>query len=724
MPTQETNVNENEDSEAGLPDLHSVASDGSPEFVALAQVPVEVNGLNGQSVTESEAHNLPAELFDHQDDLERAETFLGEEETEGPLELEMFAEIAMELEKDGANVPSPRKRQRQSVLSPSPFKKRAAMQDAEEDDWAVREAVVLLGSEPAVSQTQAKRFDFTARQEHAVQVGWESQSPARISASVTPRYRDGSHFPKLIEGSTPQSTLRPPRSNATPRPDESIKTPASALRLHHAKSSPRSPSVVPRRIFQPRKSDPSTVPGMSRVSLDPALELIPVRTTRTASVSDQSGAADDEARAVEELEVEDLEDLLPDTPQMAGNIPQSSDEPRTPQDADVTDLLPDEMQTKGGGDLSPVDRLEALHGLEVLPGAGNSTGMLTETTLIPHHPVTDLDADVQPLTEPVLERDSVVPSLDKAFPTFQRDNTSSRPRKSRDALEFASPDPDEEQEDRRLLRSPIAPRVTHGSRWRTANTAEPTLKRSSRSPELLHPERLRPSVRAVNRDREITGEDIYLVDGDGQPLEIDPDYVIPRKHIAKPSRIHGQVDGQSSSYSRISGKRRWNRVEELLLYRTVQKIPLSEVYPLRVVWYLHGECGTISHNLEQFNPQHMKDKMRVIVNARANKRRVVNGRARYFLPASHPDRIAYNEEMDDLRSRGRSAFPTVALEKDEPKSVGDEPVAPEADEDLNDLVSEAPEEAISPSPKRVKVIPLRSNAVKRHAGSSLANRNG
>ncbi len=38
-----------------------------------------------------------------------------------------------------------------------------------------------------------------------------------------------------------------------------------------------------------------------------------------------------------------------------------------------------------------------------------------------------------------------------------------------------------------------------------------------------------------------------------------------------------------------------------------KKFPLSEPYPLRVVWHLYGERGARDNRLQMFNPQHMKE---------------------------------------------------------------------------------------------------------------------
>jgi len=96
-------------------------------------------------------------------------------------------------------------------------------------------------------------------------------------------------------------------------------------------------------------------------------------------------------------------------------------------------------------------------------------------------------------------------------------------------------------------------------------------------------------------------------------------------------------------YSRIAGKRKWTQEEALLLYRTLQQVPMDQQYPVRVVWYLHGEHGVLSHDLQYFNPQHMKDKLRTTTIARSNNLKPVEGRARAFLPPIYPQRRKYDE---------------------------------------------------------------------------------
>jgi len=150
--------------------------------------------------------------------------------------------------------------------------------------------------------------------------------------------------------------------------------------------------------------------------------------------------------------------------------------------------------------------------------------------------------------------------------------------------------------------------------------------------------------------------DFFLFDEDGSPLEPDPAYRIPPYHRPLPSMLHGRKDNQTSQYTRMSGKRKWTMDEQVLLYRTIQKVPLDEPSPLQVVWYLHGEYGKLSNDLEDFNVQHMKDKMKTVVQVRYNNHRLIEGRARFWLPpvpapdgngtVTHPDKIELAAELE------------------------------------------------------------------------------
>lgn len=152
------------------------------------------------------------------------------------------------------------------------------------------------------------------------------------------------------------------------------------------------------------------------------------------------------------------------------------------------------------------------------------------------------------------------------------------------------------------------------------------------------------SVNTNRRARSVTGrlgyippqDDPYLHDKNGGPLEPDPDYVAPEVY---------PIPQQRAMVRGYRPFRRWTESEALLLYRTVQKAWFSERTAQQVVWYLHGANGRLSQKLRAFTVQNMKDKMREIVKTRVRNDRAVVGRARHWLPANHPDRVAYEEEM-------------------------------------------------------------------------------
>lgn len=176
-----------------------------------------------------------------------------------------------------------------------------------------------------------------------------------------------------------------------------------------------------------------------------------------------------------------------------------------------------------------------------------------------------------------------------------------------------------------------------------------SLSRTEYDEDEVEPEIWSQGSRRSTSLEPVVGFQRFLLEDDGSPLETDPTYTIPTGHKPKPSVLHGRVGKQATIYSRMAGVRKWTDEEQVLLYRTVQKVPLDEQYPLRVVWYLHGEYGTLSNDLEDFNTQHMKDKMKTIVHARYNNRRPIEGRARYWLPPvpaadgrgsiPHPDKV-------------------------------------------------------------------------------------
>jgi hypothetical protein len=173
------------------------------------------------------------------------------------------------------------------------------------------------------------------------------------------------------------------------------------------------------------------------------------------------------------------------------------------------------------------------------------------------------------------------------------------------------------------------------------------------------------------------------VDEDGSPLEADNHYLVPSDHKpTKASAKFGKKDGQTFQYSRLDGRRTWTGDEALLLYRTVQKVPDKEENPLSVVDYLHGEFGTRSQLLRDFNKQHMKEKMYGIVKHRLGRGLKVEGRARKWTEKSdHPLREAYEKERKKYRARSEEKREAKAAAEAKRKADAKKRKAAEAEDD-------------------------------------------
>lgn len=224
---------------------------------------------------------------------------------------------------------------------------------------------------------------------------------------------------------------------------------------------------------------------------------------------------------------------------------------------------------------------------------------------------------------------------------------------------FDEPDEAEDVADRALLihprvsRSVVAPEPISSSPSPTPprtpdRVQQKTEPRSVNAPRPTPVEsvRFRAPTRAPDPPRLIR-PDLYMVDENGNPLVFQDDYVLPPDY--KPTRpfLHGRKEGQTSNYSRLMGTLKWTEREALLLYRTIQQVPWSQRHPCQVVWYLHGEAGALSSTLQMRNPQHMKDKMRTIVQTRRNNDRPVQGRARAFAPVGTEIRDVHDEEQQN-----------------------------------------------------------------------------
>ena len=650
--------------DSDVPDPDSAASDGLVRKTPVSRKSVEIGSDDFQNVYPSGPGFIDKEVMtiSEQEELDAAEGSLGEEDEETPFELNIFEQIAMELEQEW-KVP-PRGPKHRSGPTSSPREQSHWTVDSDEDDWAVRDGVASPDRLLANSKGQTKAFKFAAQQADAAQVSWESQSLAPIPDSMkTPKVKPSPSM-RLSASTqvTPRSIVRSPRSDVRARIEDPIETPASASRLQHVSGSPQTPSTPQRHVFLPRPSDISTLPPMPRVSLNPAAELIAIRAASKLPPFGRSLSSEGADEGADLLEDEDLADILPNTAQLNGHVPQiSSDVLQTPQNANLADLLPDDMLLEGDHSILTVNESESNLGLDVdLISQSDGFVVASDTGSVSGFPMS-VEQDLDPAGDiSGLEAEDRAFSSDR-YPSHKRAVTStarqvipsSRPRHKSDAQTFASPDPDEDQEDRQLLHSSETRRLNGRRMSLTAESLTPSVHRSPHTPDLHRLDPPRISGRSINRAYEITGQDEYLIDGDGRPLEVDPTYIAPR-HVAQSSSIHGKIEGQSTPYSRLSGRRKWTKAEEILLYRTVQKVPLTEEYVLRVVWHLHGEYGKLSNTLEQFNPQHMKDKMRVIVDARVNQRRPVIGRARFFLRNHHIGKAEFIKEIEEIKSSQRS----------------------------------------------------------------------
>jgi hypothetical protein len=145
--------------------------------------------------------------------------------------------------------------------------------------------------------------------------------------------------------------------------------------------------------------------------------------------------------------------------------------------------------------------------------------------------------------------------------------------------------------------------------------------------------------------------DPFLVDVNGRPLVTNYNMVLPADYQKRRSHLFGKIGHGPSQYVRLAGKLKWSKDDVLFLYREVQKVPMSAEHPCTVIEYLYGEYGRRSLRLRNYSAQHMKDRMRVTVMARINQLLPVHGRARHFLPNSHPDKVAYTAELAEVQGR-------------------------------------------------------------------------
>ena len=653
-----------------------------------------------------------------------------EVDVEHGVDMDIFAAAAAEAEAEleATQTSATPTQHRPTPQTISKTHRRTQNSSSPESVWDIQDASASKEHAALIpSSSKSSRFQFVSRQPDADQVDWETQSPppapgtpSRLRSSPPPiRAARASQAPRTPQQQ--QQSDHSQQSGDVPNSQAGVMTPESLKSTSRAETSlPRSPSItLPSNISRPAR----------------ALFKNKVTVVDEPHVQTSQGEFDHNIAAA----------ILPDTQLLEGGGAEDLDdlddldqESKTVDAALLSALLPDESQlaqledvADANGRADALGHVEAVHGLanDVIAD-GDMLGVISEGILLSDdgEPTTGDGSQEQPIvidealpTEAELLAEEVEP---RAPPTSQRLLSSGRAKRSSDALEFASLDQEEDDEDRLDLAGEIqniieediahvnvdsvadvvltandpddapaldeddptadlgdgeatsgpAEHIRDGLRGEVSQEATPRViidpaPGAQLETDADKPQREEGNVNLVARDHTSRQNDAwpdpYMIDADGSPLQEDDTYVVPRDHDPQRSRIHGQIAGQSSAYSRLTGRLRWSKPQELLLYRTLQKIPVTEIYPLRVVWHLHGEYGSLSHDLEQFNPQHMKDKMRTIIDVRVHNGRPVVGRARYFLPKAHPDKAQCEQEEKE----GREEFQARAREEAEKREA-------------------------------------------------------
>nr|ODN89251.1 hypothetical protein L204_06188 [Cryptococcus depauperatus CBS 7855] len=289
--------------------------------------------------------------------------------------------------------------------------------------------------------------------------------------------------------------------------------------------------------------------------------------------------------------------------------------------------------------------------------------------------IEELEVEQEQKEQEVMEND-VIKDCETHCPVAaklsQTDCARSDDRRTRETSCFASVDTDEDERDRVRLSS-MKHKYVELSRAYTEEEADSILEggqkpldvQSRNTPETQEKDILRRSSRPSSMEpiltianwrrrkvEDMNSPDPYLIDSDGSPLQTDPTYVLPLDYHFPVSELFGPVPGSESNpkiqwrYHRMTGPRQWSEDEALLLYRTVQKVPLFEEFPFRVVDYLYGEYGSKGDDLKWHHRQHMKDKMKSIVETRLNQGKSVTGRARAYARKDTKARQQWDKEID------------------------------------------------------------------------------
>ncbi|WWC88077.1 uncharacterized protein L201_002981 [Kwoniella dendrophila CBS 6074] len=561
----------------------------------------------------------------------------------------------------------------EEVVEPTSAQRSA---DDDEEGWTVKDAAPssfvshssgqILSGKPST----VPKFDWTKRQDDAVRVEWESQSIDEDEDEDEDEDNDNNINLKYNDNDKPQPHLTSQPNQYTPSVSATV-----AARL--IEITPRS-SPPPLRISRPftassQISTPIPKPLFTQPQIKPNTLVF-----NSSSVTEES----EEEEAIE-------------------NVVDGSGE--------FSDLLPSDSQFDPVGiiarkqqDVVPDIHFEYDEFANLLPSesqfaAGRSINMNTSDQSEAQTDLNDPDADLNDLDS---DSDNDDYEHQLGHTTSQGQYLSSRPRKSHEARSFIPPNPNEDIEDRQLLIHPPSP---PGSYLRSGSEGPITVevkREPAEEPQYInevesdpplqtvqdalglhafvsrsHPSRLdnrrqRGSQVPLIREE----DDPFLHDEDGSPLEPNELWVLPYDVDVKPfesqsqSRLFGKTHNSQSHYCRLTGKRKWTLSEELLLYRSVQKIPLEEEYPLRMVYYLFGEFGKLSKDLKWYNTQHMKDKLRTTIRRRQNQNLIVNGRVRAWAARGTKEREDYENEMKEYKQwRDEQA----ALEEDEEEEQDD-----------------------------------------------------
>ncbi|WVF65886.1 hypothetical protein IAT40_000623 [Kwoniella sp. CBS 6097] len=669
----------------------------SPHQQPSPSVKKRGRSMIGHSSSDEDMGNDETELADWSSEHESYTEDQQEEEEAGEeddasIDLDFARQMALELEGEAKQSPegNPRSRSRsrsdseadampsnededppgnmpESALTEDPgpdLSPEGGQANDEEDTWAVRNYVSPRTSaspsnyptngEPAV---QKPKFDWTARQHDAVQIEWDSQSLEGIGGrerltegeeNEDSGAEDWSPLDDDQHGSLPV-VAGSSGSAITERLSQDRQQEKDASNESHLQgNAPMSHS----RQMSPRARDPSA--PTANHSPPPLRALQDSSTPRKAGPSTTIRRKAFVALSDEE-EDEEIEGALP-------RLREQTSEHTAPAAGEVRpSAILDEGDEDEFGDLLPSEEEFSRIVEDSIPERDDREDVL----------LADLPPD-GPLDDPVQQRSFdiadnayddialsrariVVRQLNPVLPTSQTAYISPRARRRTEPHDFIPPDENEDLQDRDLLQrsaslilGPSASRV--GSQSAKSEPLSPVImnvnnfvRRNSKPPLKKQPGV--PVLGIRHRDE----VDPFLHDQDGSPLDPDELYVIPDDYSEPKSKIHGRVNQSASTYCRLSGPRKWTGEEELLLYRTVQKVPAGEQYPLQVVKALHGEYGMLSHKLKWFNTQHMKDKMRTTVQRRINQGRLVVGRARAWAKDGSKERREYNWEREEIR---------------------------------------------------------------------------